>query len=1033
MPVLSESMEPPWQDLSHLSSPSYANIGVEGSLPDLTRAIIDGSGPFAPSQCHRLFENACAAVSVDKRLDSLGSAFDESRKANAKFDGMLATILEKVRDLRADIESERRSQEEKNTGFKVQLALATENTQQEHNVLATRIDEIAIRIGASTDAHTQTLATVHEKIESVMAKHHAGQDHALREKTAWDTLHQGHVTLQDRINFVEGLLGESMDKQSKAVDLAHSKIEQVHDRVLHERDALQNSLSGYVGQHRTSFEEHATVHSVIMKRLEEVARYTGDSFGRQAELERCMKESFDRHLEEVGSLKAAHANDIGALKAAHAEHVDAVGKAHQIHKATMEERLSFVEKMIGDSAERHAEVQVNVDKVHEFVGDQTKNTDVQWSNMYDQFAKEQDARTAIHGLHNSLKQRVDYLENILGESADKHAEQLAIAQENMNNLHAKVTELGSLNGEQLANAHETLENLKEILQQQQNDGAAHQDALAERFAKEQDARSNHAANVAERISYLESVVGDSAGKHNQENQKLHAKIEVLQEHLATHAEHGTSIERLKQAHAISAQETSLMQASHGSIAERLESLENSVGNSKNRLEMLHNKVADIGSVKDTRQDTLHSLMSRDIEARELHQSTVQERLTYLEDLIGESANKHSQEMQTQHTALHNRVGVFEQKLGDEISGLRDHVHGHTNGEKNIRIQHHGDVAELLENERNARQAFELFVRQRLAEEVDAREIHEVAVHEQLSLEQQARDRHHEHVQQFFARERSLRENDVLSLQDHLAREKSAREMCNKELHAVLAKKKISQGEKPRVPQQDELLKLERAARRDSVDESRLVQNLERLTQTPLAVFQRMDMIQQSIAVVDGLVRQESQERAAETKELWNIIEKQSRSDSPSTRTQEPELPERRGRVKSVERAVQAGSKIENETAKTAAAALTTPTTVATTRTILSPFSFDPTAMSLWPSLPQQTVVAPAQRAPAVTATLRAPAAVCYSPPVAAATQIAALASAHSHVTSADGVSCEPLAAQFPVGGSSRYFVEFPRIADATFG
>merc|ERR1719282_1444257 len=91
---------------------------------------------------------------------------------------------------------------------------------------------------------------------------------------------------------------------------------------------------------------------------------------------------------------------------------------HQRH-ASLEERMNYVEKELGDSADKHARAMSDLKKKHE------------------------DLRSA-HGQHANVPERLRFLEQQIGDSADKHARHIAEieALRKSHDKHAK--EMGSL-------------------------------------------------------------------------------------------------------------------------------------------------------------------------------------------------------------------------------------------------------------------------------------------------------------------------------------------------------------------------------------------------------------------------------------------------------------------------------------------------------------------------------------------------------------------------------------------------------------
>ncbi|CAE7507904.1 unnamed protein product [Symbiodinium natans] len=177
--------------------------------------------------------------------------------------------------------------------------------------------------------------------------------------------------------------------------------------------------------------------------------------------------------------------------------------------------------------------------------------------------KEQKAKLlAQEQLTVSIQKRVDFLERLLGESVDRHAQEIESAK-----------------------------------------------TAQARLAGEAKAREAHHASVADRLGYIEQLVGDSFDRHSKEIQSSHSRLESLHARLAAcesqagqnslrervdflekllgessqkHAEaatanqvaHEANLERLQHLHgSFQDQISSRMEKLHGSIQERLERLE----------------------------------------------------------------------------------------------------------------------------------------------------------------------------------------------------------------------------------------------------------------------------------------------------------------------------------------------------------------------------------------------------------------------------------------------------------------------------
>lgn len=366
---------------------------------------------------------------------------------------------------------------------------------------------------------------------------------------------------------------------------------------------------------------------------------------------------------------------------------------------------------------------------------------------------------------------------------------------------------------------------------------------------------------------------------------MHAKLDKLHSRVASFEAQGSDLESMRQAHVIGAKEKAALQAHHASLAERVEYIEKTLGSSADRharevaaahgrLDQLHSKLADEGASREAHHASVQAFLTREREAREMHQASIQERLVYLEDLLGESADKHAQDLQTQHTALHSRVGVLEQKLNDNFAGLRDHVHS----EKQLRAQHIESMAEQMASEKRARDALEQAVHHHFSRERQAREGHEASVQEQLGLEQASRDRHHEHIQELFIREREARERGHALYVEHLERERSVRDASHKELQAAFVKEKGAHDHHHASIQQ---FSQQLRALRDELGELLAQEKAER-GQNYDSICERVETIQRSLATFDGLIRTEIEERTMEAKHLWRAIDSHTHDLSTQT-------------------------------------------------------------------------------------------------------------------------------------------------------
>jgi len=108
------------------------------------------------------------------------------------------------------------------------------------------------------------------------------------------------------------------------------------------------ALKAAHGQHQAAFDKHArdydalkaahARHANIAERVDYVEKLLGDSA--------------DKHTAEIEALKVAHSKHEAAF-GKHAKDFDALRTA-SAHHASLSERVVYMEKLLGDSADKHA-------------------------------------------------------------------------------------------------------------------------------------------------------------------------------------------------------------------------------------------------------------------------------------------------------------------------------------------------------------------------------------------------------------------------------------------------------------------------------------------------------------------------------------------------------------------------------------------------------------------------------------------------------------------------------------------------------
>jgi len=281
---------------------------------------------------------------------------------------------------------------------------------------------------------------------------------------------------------------------------------------------LKKSHSG-LASHKNEMEMH---HASLKERVDYLEKMMGDSADKHAK----MLEAAHAKADQLHSRLAAcerSGSQVGDLKKAHSDL--ASGKAAlETHHASMQDRLTYLEQLLGDSMDKHAKELDALKTAH----------DRHLASM-SKHSKDVEALKASSSQHLTIAQRLGHLEQVLGETGNKHASEIE---------HVK-TKAEQLNGK---------------LSEERAQREKHHNTIRELIAKEREQRDTHHLSVKQRVDYLESIIGDTAEKHAKElAEAKSAATRVAQEVKAA------------------------TETRHGSIAERLEGLEKNQGEASSKL------------------------------------------------------------------------------------------------------------------------------------------------------------------------------------------------------------------------------------------------------------------------------------------------------------------------------------------------------------------------------------------------------------------------------------------------------------------
>merc|ERR1719512_339573 len=175
-----------------------------------------------------------------------------------------------------------------------------------------------------------------------------------------------------------------------------------------------------MGEHTSQIDMLKKGHLDFQKNLANFTAHTASQEDRIKYIEKVLGDSVEQHKREIEDVKAAHSRLQGESSrqaqnhGAAADKIDAMFKSH----STMEERVAYVERAIGDSVDKAAKEVSSLKAAHG-----THNASVR----------------DVMGKHVALQDRMEYLEKAIGDSAEKHANTAALQQSKLEQLHSKVS------------------------------------------------------------------------------------------------------------------------------------------------------------------------------------------------------------------------------------------------------------------------------------------------------------------------------------------------------------------------------------------------------------------------------------------------------------------------------------------------------------------------------------------------------------------------------------------------------------------
>jgi len=463
------------------------------------------------------------------------------------------------------------------------------SVRDEHAAVSGRLD--ALEVAASTSSVMGDLKSVTGRIDQLHAK---TRDHASQ------LAQLGQVgALEERVAELEALVGETSSQHGQASE----RLQELHGRLSkcekHGSDLQRahaqhatiaerlDSLEGLLGQDvgKLAFEgEHAagTRHFTMVERV--------------AYLEQLVNDSAEKHGKQLQALKDAHEKQ-GTVQAKHARELEAVKSGHAQH-AGIVDRLDDLERMVEELSSAHDDHGRGTDSKVEQWAARLATCEAQGSAL-------QDLRKTVSSfaIERPIQaERVEALERQLGESSERSAAEMKAAQAKHDALHNRLQACEKLSNNfgELKRSHSALASDKAALDE-------HQTTLAERVAfleselgesasknakeveamkashikhlKELDAMKtahNRHATLAQRVDYIEEVINDSADKHAAAIAAQQDKLEGAHTRLKTAEAQGAIVGELKRGHLSLVSDNAALKSSHATLLEHLGELENAL-------------------------------------------------------------------------------------------------------------------------------------------------------------------------------------------------------------------------------------------------------------------------------------------------------------------------------------------------------------------------------------------------------------------------------------------------------------------------
>ncbi|CAE7328362.1 unnamed protein product [Symbiodinium natans] len=731
--------------------------------------------------------------------------------------------------------------------------------------------ELAATLGDHADKHGKALAELQAKMTS-------------------DTK-SSHASLAERLKYIEQLLGDSVSKHGQELADAKAKLDEMHVRVTG-CEAHGDSLKKDHHGSQVRLEEH---HATLAQRLDFLEKAMGDSFEKHAKA----------HGASLDTLKKAHSSLQSLILSraqTHGEHIDTLKKAHNaltgskaqqdVTHASLRERVDFLEASLGDNADKHGKALAELKASHaKMLSGKVEPLIGAKGHMNRQRGvKPRLVRPAR--VEGRLSERLQYIEQTLGDSLTKHAQELSDARAKLGEMHTRVSQcevhgehIDSLKKahtalagnkvkleEKLEEHHATLAERVNALEKELASTGAKVDAAHSRVSDERAAREAHGASL-DTLQKSHNSLQSQKAQQDAFHASLRERVEFLESSLGDNADkHGKALAELRASHAKMVTDAKTKETAHSSLTERLQYVEQLLGDSATKhaqeladarvkLDEMHGRVSKC-EAQGEHIDSLkkaNATIAGNKAALEEHHASLAERVGFLEKALGDSADRHSAELATTRSkveSLHSRLGVEQQEqshtrakhysLEDRLNFLETYL-----GESKEKHAGPADVCSKRKLEE---------LRNQVLAERSTRTRQGEAISEHLESEKRAREALEEAVAHHMANHKQTMESHEKRVQDQFGHERVARERHAEHVEALVKQEKDARGQHHEI--HTDLISKERAARQQ-IEELLQKESHER-SRHHETIGERVDSLQRTVGIFDTLMRKAGPQICAST-------------------------------------------------------------------------------------------------------------------------------------------------------------------------